>query len=694
MFTFLNSALAWTLLAAAIPLLIHLFTRKKLKKVPFSSLKFLQEMQKKKIRQLKIRQLILMLLRTLIILLLISAFLRPTVKSSNFIAGQQARTSVVLVIDNSLSMGLTQRGQSGLSTAKLRALELLRLLQPEDEVSLITAAYPARQLTGQQGVRPAEAMTLLERIEQTAGNTDIEGALALAAERLSQSVNLNKEIYLFTDQRFAINAPKATALVDPAIRVFLLPIERGNQRNLALTDMRVRNQIFELRKPVEVEVAVTNTGVVDEAGRMVYLMLGNRRVAQSQVDVPAGEERRVILRVVPESPGYQLLTAEIENDALLLDNRRYGLFYLQNRLGVLLVGGQAEDRRYLRLALEPAIRDSSMVVRELDFEQWRRQSLNPEDVLVFVNVPQIDAATQQRLERHFASGGGAVFFMGTNVDLRNYNERLFQHFALGSLGGGVGSLTNHSAVLRIDNVQLDHPIFEGVFPEIDNGLPFETPQFHFAVTARPDARTGVVMQYSNGAPFLLSRRVERGELLVFLTAADASWSDFVFKGIFAPLVYRSIRYAAGQGSLPGQQLFAGRQGSAVLNTDGLGELQVMTPQRVSERVRPKIIDGRYTVVLDAPMGTGFYRLTTGQEDQFIWAVNFDPEEISLPPMPSQRIAEFLGEEHFILLPNDGALAPALQNWRLGRELWKLFASLALAGLIAEMLIYRTPNEPS
>jgi len=59
MLTFLNSFLAWSLLAAAIPILIHLFTRKKLKHIPFSTLQFLRQMQKEKIRQVRLKQWVL-----------------------------------------------------------------------------------------------------------------------------------------------------------------------------------------------------------------------------------------------------------------------------------------------------------------------------------------------------------------------------------------------------------------------------------------------------------------------------------------------------------------------------------------------------------------------------------------------------------------------------------------------------------
>ena len=82
MFTFLNSSILLGLIAASIPLIIHLITRQKVKRVFFSSLYFLRELRTQKIRRIKIRQILLLILRTLIILLLILAFARPTLKSN------------------------------------------------------------------------------------------------------------------------------------------------------------------------------------------------------------------------------------------------------------------------------------------------------------------------------------------------------------------------------------------------------------------------------------------------------------------------------------------------------------------------------------------------------------------------------------------------------------------------------------
>src|SRR5512136_1146341 len=103
MFGFLNSTALFAAVAALIPLIIHLFSRRRVKVVEFSSVRHLKAMQKRQVRRLKIRQLLLLILRMLIILAVVLAFARPTTKSGS--VGAHASVTAVILFDNSASMG-------------------------------------------------------------------------------------------------------------------------------------------------------------------------------------------------------------------------------------------------------------------------------------------------------------------------------------------------------------------------------------------------------------------------------------------------------------------------------------------------------------------------------------------------------------------------------------------------------------
>ena len=95
---FLNPTVLLGLLAAGIPILIHLLNLRKLKKIEFSTLAFLKELQKTKIRKIKLKQWILLALRVLIIIFLVLSFARPTLESVDIAAAaSKAKTSSVFM---------------------------------------------------------------------------------------------------------------------------------------------------------------------------------------------------------------------------------------------------------------------------------------------------------------------------------------------------------------------------------------------------------------------------------------------------------------------------------------------------------------------------------------------------------------------------------------------------------------------
>ncbi|RMD93753.1 MAG: VWA domain-containing protein, partial [Calditrichaeota bacterium] len=521
MFTFLNSILAWALFAAAIPILIHLFTRKKLKTISFSTLRFLKLMQQEKIRQVRLRQLLLLLLRTLIIALLVLAFMRPTVKNSRFIVGQRARTSMAILVDNSLSMARMTRGKSLLSQVKIKAQEILQLMQPGDEVYLISVAQPSQFVGDHPILSPDKALEALRNVRQTASGTDLQGALELALKSLGTTHNLNKEIYLLSDNKFSLQFEKAAGELPPNLQLFVLDWPEEKIRNLSVTALNLNNQIFELNKVVDVTVKIANTGQYRETGRLVHLILNGSRVAQQQVDVPAGQERQIKFRIVPERQGYQFLSAEIENDQIPLDNHRFAVFSIPEKLRVLLLGPTPQDRLFVRLALVPEQNSGSMILQEMDSRHPGTLKLDEFDEVILCNVPQLSSEFARSLYAFAKNGGGVMVFMGEDVDLRNYNEELFNRFHLGRLGETLGSLTAKKQILRFGKIRLDHPIFKGIFAGMDgDGRHIDSPAFNFAVYAHPSPDAETIMEYSNRAPFLLERKIGEGLILAFMSSAD------------------------------------------------------------------------------------------------------------------------------------------------------------------------------
>src|SRR5437588_7483090 len=101
------------LLTAAIPLIIHLSRSRRTKKMRFSTTRFFTEQFLRSYRMSRLKELLLLACRMALCGLLAMAFAQPLFmpKGQSFLAGKTR--SVVLVLDNSASMGLHDGGENG-----------------------------------------------------------------------------------------------------------------------------------------------------------------------------------------------------------------------------------------------------------------------------------------------------------------------------------------------------------------------------------------------------------------------------------------------------------------------------------------------------------------------------------------------------------------------------------------------------
>src|SRR5215467_15485926 len=100
---FINPFFLIGVLAATIPVVVHLVRRTRAPRVPFPSLMFIRQIEQKTIRRRRLRNLWLLVLRCLALLLLALAFSRPYIAAGNRDLASLAGTGVIL-LDVSYSM--------------------------------------------------------------------------------------------------------------------------------------------------------------------------------------------------------------------------------------------------------------------------------------------------------------------------------------------------------------------------------------------------------------------------------------------------------------------------------------------------------------------------------------------------------------------------------------------------------------
>ncbi|HRK59804.1 MAG TPA: BatA domain-containing protein, partial [Candidatus Kapabacteria bacterium] len=212
--TFLNPLVLLGLIASSVPLLLHLFSIRKSKPLEFSSLRFLKELQKTSIRKFKIKKILLLILRTLIITFIVLAFSRPTIQTSLPVLGTHAKTSAVIIIDNSASMNISDGKGNRLNRAKNISLSIIDAFREGDEVSIITANTIMDNIPAPVSTNFALVKQEIDKIQPIPNRFPLRSALSHASTILHQSHNLVKEVYILTDAQINIIEESSDSLLN------------------------------------------------------------------------------------------------------------------------------------------------------------------------------------------------------------------------------------------------------------------------------------------------------------------------------------------------------------------------------------------------------------------------------------------------------------------------------------------------
>ncbi len=700
--TFLNPLYLLGLAAASIPIILHLLTLRRARVVEFSTLTFLKELQRSRIRKLKIRQWLLLALRVLIIVFAVLAFTRPALRSTfGFLPGTQARSSVVIIVDDSFSMFASDEGGSLIKQAREKATEILDMLEPGDEVAIIRmsqARSEAHRFTAALGA----ARDAVAGIEPSFRHVQSADALTAASVLLSSSGNINRELYILTDEQrshYSLDGVQQK-LFDASVRTFIVPFGTKIPANSSVADVRVESSFFEKNKPVDVAATVVNATPTALTGALVSIFLDGERVSQKTVDIAAGGRAEVRFQVTPTRSGFVRGAVELEDDAIPEDNQRHFSFHVPERLRLLVAAASPKDAQILRIALAPAPDAASVFdITAGDAATLAAANLATYDAVVVAGAAQLGDAAANRLADWVRGGGGLLVLPDAEGSLDGFT-RLLRAVGLpapAGVSGAPGRTTQFSSFASVD---YDHPLFRGVFAANDaitgqarqstQQPRIESPHLYASVRLRggDDART--VITTSGADAFLVDQRSGAGRVLALAVPAVLTWSDFPLRGVFVPLLHRSMYYLAARED----DVRTATVGDAVdltLPPVAASSWELRSPDGEPERLAPRSLAAGLSIALRNLDSPGIYELRAGDRLVRTIAVNLDPTESDMTRIgDDERSAWYrhIGIDAPVRLDQRASVRAAVTEARFGVELWKYLLALALLCAVAEMLVAR------
>ena len=300
-----------SVLAVGVPIYLHLFHRHETRRLSFPALRYLERTEREHARQIRLRQLILLVMRVAVLVLLVGAGARL------FFNGRGSGhppTAVVLVIDNSMSSGLVVGEARVLDRLKELAHQTLDGASDEDQFWVVRAGEPWLPALPASAVQAREAV---DAIEASDAPGDLTAALERAVALLRTAELERQEIHILSDlQRTAFQ--RAREAPAGTLPVVAWASGAASTPNHALSGVLVGGGLPPLEgQRTAVTVTALETG---DTSRLPLRVVVNERIRGASTIQP-GSATSVVLP--PAGAGWVRGYADTDPDALRADDRRY-----------------------------------------------------------------------------------------------------------------------------------------------------------------------------------------------------------------------------------------------------------------------------------------------------------------------------------------------------------------------------------
>lgn len=543
------------LAAAAAPVVIHLFNRRRFREIEWAAMEFLLEAASRSRSLLHLRDLLLLLLRTAAVACFALAVARPFFTTRPGAAAGAGPVHAILVVDNSLSMGrMRLDGRTLLDDARERAKAFVGQLPAGSRTSVLPLCGPAGSFTFDAHRTQADAVDAIDAIRLVDRGGTAAQALELAGQAAALAPDMPDVRTIFIGDQQAAAWPVGTPLPGTdggTADMQVVAVVPEHTDNTWVESLTVEDGSAAVDLPVRLVAVVRHAGSEPRTGVQVRLVIDGADVATETIDLEAGQAREIAFSTLldaspePGRPDFVAATVVLPADAVPADDRRSVSIPVLASLPVVFVdecGAAGEDPRRgrygetrgLRMLLAPTLdrggQDRQLVdVRHVTIDGLDDDVLDDVRLVVVAGV-RSPAGAVERLRQFVADGGRLVVAAGGDFDPQAWTSEAWldgEGILPVPLGAATGTLPDEPGTLEpvfLDWKSMqDDALFR--LPDVaDEELAdlYAEPLFFRVVAADTAAGAEVRAAFTDGRPFIVTRPVDDGEVV------------FVSSGLFGP----------------------------------------------------------------------------------------------------------------------------------------------------------------
>jgi uncharacterized membrane protein len=622
---FANSALLWGLALGSVPIIIYLLNRRRFKRITWAAMEFLLQAMKKNRRRLRIENLLLLIIRTLIVLLFVLAIARPLVKASGIfdVLGMKQK-NLVIVVDNSYSMGYKTGPTTSFERAVKYARSFVESLESGDRVAVLlmnSSPEPLYEtpvtIGGEKDKK--DILADLNEVRLSYETTNVPKTLDKVLDILDkfepgagEEAQENKTVYLLTDCQFNGWAEQgrtdtkhlreiAKSLAKRKAELKVLDVGEQEAPNFAITELSCDRALVGTEIPVRFSATLTNFSKRSYPDIVIHFSVDDLPQKSETVNLEPGNPRKVDFTYLFKNHGFHHVHVSADADPLEADNNAYVAINVRKEVDVLVVDGRPmpgaweSEIDYLVAFFEAGYSEEDRQrISPFEPDYWTHMRFENEmqgpqpllelrkyDVVILANVSDLTRETAGVVTKYVEEGGSLLMFLGDMVIPERYNEILFKE------GKGllpvrlidVAGDRERQTGLRLNMVTFDHPItrFFKIWP-----LPLEKPmtfQYYDNELPKDAEDTVVIVTYADGkkTPAILEKRFGRGRFILVTNSAWDEWNNWN-KYQFFPILLSEMLSYLGESSKTSNNYLVGQTYQKLLTTsEWASEVYIVPP---------------------------------------------------------------------------------------------------------------------
>jgi hypothetical protein len=692
---FLYPSFLFGLLAVVIPIAIHLFNFRRTRKVYFTNVAFLKNVDTSTSSFRRLKHILILAARTLFVIFLVLAFAQPYIPSQNNRAINTSSGVTSLYLDNSLSMQNESGKNRNLDVATEQIDQILNVLPNTPSFQLLTNDFESRDqfVAGRDKLK--DRLTEINLSNTSRSLEAIQRRQLSLLEKYSSSPQ--NQVFWFSDFQKSTSGDLKKIALDSLNQYFLVPVQAEESANIFIDSLWLATPFVKEMETNELNVRLVNTGSEGVENLPVKLFIDNKQVSASTITLEGNTSGQLVFNFTVQEKGFQRGRISFEDYPVTFDNEYYFVINAAPVINIMhLYAGKLAPYVPSVFGNESVFSIKSYNIANADLAQ-----IKTSDLVVVENLPALDAALRNQVESFVKDGGSVLIFPGAQADISSYSQML------GNLGiRGVqrsGNLpvtavantydTSPSNVLAPPDMR--NPFFESIFENtVQKGvinMPFANPVIEWSNGGT------ALLKFRNNQPFLSQFTSQKGKVYLAASPVDLAYSNFPKHALFVPVLYKVASLSKSQERLS----YSFQEPSIALKVNNTGtdqvyklkkdKFEIIPPQRkVSNQLIFELPQVSQASATEMPE-SGYYELALNDTTEHILAFNYDKRESQMDTYSANELKKiFAGKKNVQVYDSvkEGNFADDFKARNIGRNLWKYCLITALFFLLTEIALIR------